>query len=81
MQKIIDTGYGWEALAQGPWLNACQLYYWGDLDTHGFAILDGLRNHFPQGGLLADGWIAPLCSPIAPIGPRSTPPSATIWPA
>ena len=22
--------------------------YWGDIDTHGFAILDELRNHFPH---------------------------------
>jgi len=23
------------------------LHYWGDIDTHGFAILDQLRAHFP----------------------------------
>jgi len=23
----------------------CQVYYWGDIDTHGFAILDQLRAH------------------------------------
>ena len=22
------------------------MYYWGDIDTHGFAILDKLRSHF-----------------------------------
>jgi len=24
------------------------LYYWGDIDTHGFAILDQLRARFPD---------------------------------
>lgn len=24
------------------------MHYWGDLDTHGFAILDQLRSHFPH---------------------------------
>jgi hypothetical protein len=30
-----------------PWLHRCQLHYWGDIDTHGFAILDQLRGYFP----------------------------------
>lgn len=29
-------------------VHACELYYWGDIDTHGFAILDQLRGHFPH---------------------------------
>jgi len=24
------------------------LYYWGDIDTHGFAILSRLRHYYPQ---------------------------------
>ena len=44
---IFGAGYGWEALARAAWLHRCQLYYWGDIDTHGFAILDQLRGHFP----------------------------------
>jgi len=24
------------------------VHYWGDIDTHGFAILDQLRAHFPH---------------------------------
>ncbi len=43
---IFGAGYGWEALARSQWLKACTLYYWGDIDTHGFAILDHLRAHF-----------------------------------
>ena len=35
---IFGSGYGFEALKQASWLATRQLYYWGDLDTHGFAI-------------------------------------------
>lgn len=45
---IFGAGYGWEALAQARWLERCALHYWGDIDTHGFAILDQLRAHFGQ---------------------------------
>jgi hypothetical protein len=45
---IFGAGYGWEALAQAQWLQRTQLIYWGDIDTHGLAILDQLRAHFPQ---------------------------------
>lgn len=45
---IFGSGYGWEALAQAQWLQHCPLYYWGDLDTHGFAILNQLRGYFPH---------------------------------
>lgn len=43
---IFGAGYGWEALSRSLWLNACAVYYWGDIDTHGFAILHQLRTHF-----------------------------------
>jgi hypothetical protein len=45
---IFGAGYGWEALARAAWMDAIQLHYWGDIDTHGFAILDQLRCHFPH---------------------------------
>ena len=45
---IFGAGYGFSALAHAKWLNDCQINYWGDIDTHGFAILDELRNHFPH---------------------------------
>ena len=44
---VFGAGYGWEALARAQWLHRCELFYWGDIDTHGFAILDQLRIHFP----------------------------------
>lgn len=42
---IFGAGYGFEVLAGAPWLQNCRIHYWGDLDTHGFAILDQLRAH------------------------------------
>lgn len=44
---VFGAGYGWEALARAEWLQRCRLHYWGDIDTHGFAILDQLRGCFP----------------------------------
>ncbi len=43
---VFGAGYGWDALAKAEWLKRCGLYYWGDIDTHGFAILDQLRSRF-----------------------------------
>ena len=45
---IFGAGYGFEMLRQAGWLARCRLYYWGDIDTHGFAILDQLRSQFDQ---------------------------------
>ena len=45
---IFGAGYGFESLGQAHWLARCRLFYWGDIDTHGFAILDELRGHFDQ---------------------------------
>ena len=43
---VFGAGYGFDALAQAAWLQQRTLHYWGDIDTHGFAILDQLRTHF-----------------------------------
>jgi hypothetical protein len=43
---VFGSGYGFEMLSRATWLKRCRIYYWGDIDTHGFAILDQLRNHF-----------------------------------
>ncbi|MDQ7002126.1 MAG: DUF2220 family protein [Ghiorsea sp.] len=45
---IFGSGYGFEALKQAHWLQRCALYYWGDIDTHGFAILNQLRAIYPH---------------------------------
>lgn len=43
---IFGAGYGFEMLKTTKWLSRCQIYYWGDIDTHGFAILNQLRTLF-----------------------------------
>lgn len=45
---IFGAGYGFEALSAAAWLQRCSVFYWGDLDSHGFAILDQLRAHLPH---------------------------------
>lgn len=45
---IFGAGYGFEHLAAVPWLQHLPIFYWGDLDTHGFAILNQLRTVLPQ---------------------------------
>lgn len=45
---VFGAGYGFDVLAAAPWLHRCSVYYWGDIDTHGFAILDQLRSHLPH---------------------------------
>ncbi|MDN3523121.1 Wadjet anti-phage system protein JetD domain-containing protein [Halomonas ramblicola] len=45
---IFGLGYGLESLASTPWLQGVQVHYWGDIDTHGFGILDRLRAYLPH---------------------------------
>ena len=45
---IFGAGYGFEVLACAQWLHQREVYYWGDIDTHGFAILDQLRAQLPH---------------------------------
>ena len=45
---IFGAGYGFDHLAAAAWMQSKNLFYWGDIDTHGFAILDQLRGLFPQ---------------------------------
>ena len=49
---IFGLGYGLERLANAKWLHSRELYYWGDIDTYGFHILDRLRAIFPQASSL-----------------------------
>lgn len=46
---IVIWGRGFDAGRLGalPWLSAANVYYWGDLDTHGFAILNQVRAAVP----------------------------------
>jgi hypothetical protein len=45
---ILGGGYAVGLLESLSWLSALDVVYWGDIDTHGFAILDRLRRHFPR---------------------------------
>jgi hypothetical protein len=45
---IFGSGYGWSALQGAEWLQHCEVHYWGDIDTHGFSILDQLRSVLPH---------------------------------
>lgn len=45
---LFGAGYGFEMLAHAAWLTRCVVHYWGDIDTHGFAILDQLRASLPH---------------------------------
>ncbi len=69
-EGVVLWGKGFEVDRAGslPWLADADVAYWGDLDTHGFAILNQLRAWLPQtrsllmdrGTLLAhrDRWVA-----------------------
>lgn len=45
---FMARGYAVDALERIPWLRGMPIAYWGDIDTHGFAILDRLRSRLPQ---------------------------------
>lgn len=49
---VVIWGKGFEVDRAGalPWLREAEVRYWGDLDTHGFAILHRLRAWLPQTG-------------------------------
>lgn len=45
---VFGGGYGFAGLRAAHWVGQCDVVYWGDLDTHGFAILSQLRSHHPH---------------------------------
>ena len=45
---VFGLGYGLERLADIPWMRTVDVQYWGDIDTHGFGILNRLRAHLPH---------------------------------
>jgi hypothetical protein len=45
---IWGRGYAVSVLEPLAWLADTDVVYWGDIDTHGFAILDRLRQRFPH---------------------------------
>ncbi len=45
---LFGRGYTFDALKECAWLHRVELHYWGDIDTHGFRILDQFRSIFPH---------------------------------
>jgi hypothetical protein len=45
---VFGLGYGVDRLGEIGWLRRAALHYWGDIDTHGFAMLDRLRGALPD---------------------------------
>ena len=51
---LAGKGFDVPAYARIPWLQRAQILYWGDIDSHGFAILNRLRAHLPATSILMD---------------------------
>ncbi len=45
---VLKLGHAVGQLRALPWLAAARLLYWGDIDTHGFAMLDKARQAWPH---------------------------------
>lgn len=45
---IFGEGFGVTTLERVPWLAEREVIYWGDIDTHGFAIVQRLRERLPE---------------------------------
>ncbi|GAA1061408.1 hypothetical protein GCM10009573_28350 [Agromyces bracchium] len=45
---LWGKGYDANQPASLSWLRGTPVAYWGDIDTHGFAILNRVRTHLPQ---------------------------------
>jgi hypothetical protein len=85
---IFGGGYAVQILESLDWLGRLDLVYWGDLDTHGFAILNRLRHRFPHArSLLMDNdtllahrtqWVTEP-SPAAVVLDRLTPDEQALY--
>lgn len=52
---VHGSGYAVDRLARIPWIRDLGVIYWGDLDSHGFGILNRLRaQHLPVRTVLMD---------------------------
>jgi hypothetical protein len=45
---VMGLGYAVEFLSDCLWLREKKVFYWGDIDTHGFAILSRVRGRLPH---------------------------------
>lgn len=41
-------GFNVKHLSQVQWIKGLEIFYWGDIDTHGFQILNQVKSYFPQ---------------------------------
>lgn len=44
---VHGSGYAVDGVARLDWIADARIIYWGDLDSHGFAILNRLRSYLP----------------------------------
>ena len=85
---VLGLGHAVNLIAAARWLADCEVHYWGDLDTHGFAMLDRLRASLPHvRSLLMDRatllahrplWTTEEAPHIAPLE-RLTPEEAALY--
>lgn len=45
---LFGKGYGFAHWEKINWMRDCDVFYWGDIDTHGFSILNQFRATFPN---------------------------------
>ena len=45
---IWGHGFGVDIMKDVEWMNDKRIFYWGDIDSHGFQILSEVRTHFPM---------------------------------
>lgn len=70
---IFGLGYGVQLLKEATWLSACSIHYWGDIDSHGFAMLSQLRSYFPHArSLLMDEETLLACRALWGTEPAAT---------
>jgi hypothetical protein len=74
---VFGQGFGVTVLEAVPWLADRALVYWGDIDTHGFAILNRLRERIPSvKSILMDR--ATLLAHRAQLGTETNPTNAPL---
>ena len=60
---IFGKGYGFDLWKRLSWMHTKHLYYWGDIDTNGFAILNQFRSVFPHSkSIMMDAETMDLCA-------------------
>lgn len=87
---VEGDGFGGKTAAAFPWLtNAPHLYYWGDIDAHGYEILNGWRaDGVPVTSILMDPYTYDTYEPFGtntdknnqPLGPGAPKPLPCLTP-